>query len=172
MTWAGRAAKKSHLPDSLPSPAALEACRKGASPSELNARGGTRTLTRENPHRILSPQRANPNYLKPLYLSSSYVLSILAGVGWNGVVLGWRGYKMVTGEQFSGMSAKVHKSSGRLLTPLTPGSVPVQYTKVKSNCVRKKTLSLTEVKTFQRPSRLEAFVNRLIGKRAKAAFDN
>ena len=49
-----------------------------------------------NPHRILSPQRANPNYLKSLYLSSSYVLSILAGVGWNRVVLGCRGYKMVT----------------------------------------------------------------------------
>ena len=49
-----------------------------------------------NPHRILSPQRANPNHLKPLYLSSSYLLPILAGVGWNGVVLCWRGYKMVT----------------------------------------------------------------------------
>ncbi len=58
-----------------------------------------------NPHRILSPQRANPNHLKPLYLSISYLLPILAGVGWNGVVLCWRGYKMVT------LTATSHQTS-------------------------------------------------------------
>ena len=55
-------------------------------PASLACPGRDSNPHEENPHRILSPQRANPKYLQLLYLSISCVSSILAGVGWNGVV--------------------------------------------------------------------------------------